>query len=136
MRCREPARRVEHPPELSLDRDVDAPAKGRERLALDVLHGDERPAVDRAEIVDLQRVGVRELGREPRLAKEARQRLFARDAIRPDDLERDSALEDVVDRAQDLAHPADADELDDRVSTEGVSRAKRHIEDVSRQGQG
>lgn len=81
--------------------------EGRERLALDELHGDPCLAPLFADVIDGADVGVLELGGRPRFAEGVRGRL--------DELERHVAIQPGVARAIDGAHAAFAESGDDLV---------------------
>ncbi len=86
------------------------------------LHRDEGHAFVLPHVVDDDDVGVVERGHGPRLADQARPGLVVDALAEADDLERDAAVELVVQRAVHRAHAALAEEGLDEVAVEGVPR--------------
>ena len=80
-----------------------------QRLALDVLEDDVRPAVLLAGVDDADDVRVGELGDRARLAAEALELVRVRGDLAVHELDRDAALEDGVEGAIDRRHPAGPD---------------------------
>ncbi len=85
-----------------------------QRFALDQLHGDERAAVDVAQIVDLADERVHDPRRDPRLADQPRAGARIGGGV-AQQLERDATLETLVERLVDDAHPTLAQPADDPV---------------------
>ena len=92
----------------------------RQRLAVDVLHGDERLAVLLADVEDADDVLVLEHAGGVRFLHEAAPDLVVVDAFL-EELDGDRAAADLgVAGAQERAHPARPDRADDLVATDGV----------------
>jgi hypothetical protein len=126
MRRAEALRDVHQPSHPPRGRNVRVPEVGRERLALDVLHRDERDALDLAEVVHVHRVRVRELRGQACLAEEARHDLLLRQEAREEDLQRHLSMKDAVERQNHTPHPT-ASELDvDRVTAKRGARKEVH----------
>ena len=85
-----------------------------ERLAADELHRDERPALEDAELVDRDDVGVGQPAGGARLALEALAHLLVVEAL-AEELDGDGAIEGRVPGQIHVAHPAALDEALDRV---------------------
>ena len=93
----------------------------RERLAADELHGDERPAVEDAELVDRDDVGVRQAAGGAGFALEALAHLLVVEAL-AQELDRDGAIERGIAGEIHVAHPAALDEALDRVLADGLGQ--------------
>ncbi len=93
-----------------------------ERLALDVLEGEEDGRAVFFERVDARDVRMPELREDPRLALEARQAFAAGGEIGGQHHDRDRPIETRVAREIDDAHPATSDLALDRVGTEARGR--------------
>ena len=87
-----------------------------DRPALDVLHHEEKAAVGLAEVVDPHEVLVLQLGADPRLALEPRDRPRIVDPLRGQDLQRHPAVEPGVPGQVDAAHPPLADQLQEHIA--------------------
>ena len=87
-----------------------------EVVALDVLQHEVEPAVDLAEVVDADDVRVVEVGLDLGLATEPRAEGRVLAQVAREDLDRDAAVEPLLDREVDTAHPAAADLLDDLIA--------------------
>ena len=85
-------------------------------LAVDVLHRQERGAVDLVDVVDAADVRVRDLPRHPHFGVQLRQSRWIAIDIRRQELQRDRLSELQVVCAVDLAHAAAAEAFDDAVS--------------------
>ena len=85
-------------------------------LALDVLHDQEVAAVGLAEVVDPDEVLVLELGADPRLALEPRDRPRVVHPLGRQDLQRHEAAQPRVAGQVDPAHPAVADQVQQQVA--------------------
>ena len=99
-----------------------------QRLARDVLHGDERLAVVLADVVDGDDVRVLQPRREPRLALEALADVGVVDAQH---LDRDEAIDGRIEREEERAHAALAEALADVIAIDGRRAASwrtRHVE--------
>ena len=82
-------------------------------VTVDELHRDEHRLVERADVVDHDDVGVRELGDRLRLAQQARaslRRALAGAGARAQQLDRDLAIQLGIVRGVDVAHPAAPDQ--------------------------
>ena len=80
------------------------------------LHGDVRPPLDLAHLVDVADVGVPDLRLRPRLAKEPREMIPIRLAK---ELERHGAIQRGIERPIHLRHPALAQKRADLVPADG-----------------
>ena len=94
-----------------------APDQLGQRLARDVLHGDERLAVVLADVVDGDDVGVLQPRRQPRLALEALAHVGVVDAQH---LDRDEAIDRRIEGEEQRAHPALAEAFADAVAIDGL----------------
>ncbi len=90
---------------------------GRQRLAVDELHGDEGSSVDRPRFVDGGDIGVVQLSGGLRLAEESRD--FGRILVL-EEFQRDPAVELRIVRFPDFPHPARAELLRSDVPSEAV----------------
>ena len=98
----------------------------RQRLALEILHDEERGAVLLAHVVQRADVRMIELRDRAGLAIEALAELrVGREGVR-ENLDRDRAIEPRVAGFVDLAHPAGADERQDFVRAEASAGGQRH----------
>ena len=111
--------------EPQLDRERQRLAQLAQVLPVDVLHGDERPPLDFAHLVDLADVGVGDAGLGPGLAEET---LCPVVVVAVQELERHVAVEGGVEGLEDRAHPAFAEEQLDPIAgpvgEEAVFRGK------------
>ena len=96
----------------------------RQRLALDVLHGEEQLPVDHADVVDLDHVGVGEPGQRLRLSLHPPAPRPAR-GCPGDQLEGDAAIELVIVGGEDHAHAALPELAQQRVATDLLVSARR-----------
>jgi hypothetical protein len=87
----------------------------RQRLAVDVLHDEERHVADFAVIEDVRDAGMRQRGGVFRFGPEPVQEPWVGGVLRFQHLDRDPAIEDDVAGAPDLTHAADGDTLFQRV---------------------
>src|SRR5204862_3412209 len=87
-----------------------------ERRAGDVLHDDERKAVDLTDVVDADDVRVGELGEGPRFLHEELAQGAVGRGVRVEDLDRDLAAERGVLSEVDLRGAACADRLEDPIA--------------------
>ena len=101
---------------LVLGKPPDAAQERGQILAVDVLHGEEVPPLDLADVVDAADVGVRDAARVAHLGVEALDPGRLRGELRRQELQRDGLAELQVVGAVDLAHAAAADEADDAVA--------------------
>ena len=92
-----------------------------QRLALQILHGDERPSVLLADVVDRADVGMVQRRRGLRFAREAAQRLGITCQIFGDELERNGTMKPRILGFVHHAHPAAAELLDDAVVRERLT---------------
>ena len=114
------AQLLEQPQLAGDDGRLLAPDPHRQRLAVDVLHGDERLAVLLADVEDADDVLVLEHAGGVRFLHEAAPDLVVVDAFL-EQLDGDRAAADLgVAGAQERAHPARPDRADDLVATDGV----------------
>ena len=115
-----------------LGKPADAAEQRREILAVDVLHRQERVAVELADVVDAAHVRMRHLPRHPHFGVQLRQpRRIAIDFLRQE-LQRDRLPELEVVGAIDLAHAAAPEASDDAVAAveEGAGREAAVIDRV------
>ncbi len=100
----------------------------RERFTVDVLHGDEEPTIERADIVNGDDVGMRQLRQRLRLPQRACFLVGVRRAAEQSeaaDLDRELAVELGVVRGEHLPETARADALDEQVAAHGVAASQR-----------
>ena len=109
----------------------DAPQQRGQVLAVDVLHREEVPSLDLADVVDAADVGVRDAAGVADLGVEAVDPGRLRGELRRQELQRDRLPELQVVGAVDLAHAAAADEADDAVAL-AEDRAGREAAAVER----
>ena len=106
-------------------------------LAGDVLHRHEQLSAELADVVDLDDVGVRELGQSLRLALHAGLIERVVGAPRAEQLERDPAVEFAVVAGVDLTHRALAEPGEDDVAVEALADRRQHLTGcASRVGRG
>ena len=89
-------------------------------VALDETHVEVEPAVDGAEVVDRDDVRLVQLRDQRRLAAEPRLERRVVGEVRDEALERDETVTHRVVRAEDLAHPATPEPLQQLVGPEGL----------------
>ena len=127
-------------PRAHLARDVDRlvrrqpadpPQQRGQVLAVDILHREEVPSLDLADVVDTADVGVRDAARVAHLGVEAIDEGRLRREFRRQELQRDGLAELQVVGAVDLTHAAVADETDDAI-TIGEDRAGRKAAAIER----
>ena len=122
VRVGQPRAQAFHHLELAHDRNRLAPANQlRERLAADELHRDERPAVEDAELVDRDDVGVRQAAGGAGFTLEALPHLLVVEAL-AQELDRDGAIERGIAGEIHVAHAAALDEALDRVLADGLGQ--------------
>ena len=109
----------------------DAPQERGQVLAVDVLHREEVPSLDLADVVDAADVGVGDAAREAHLGVEALEPGRLGRELRRQELQGDGLAELEVVGAVDLAHAAAADEADDAVAL-AEDRAGREAAAVER----
>jgi hypothetical protein len=116
-----------HDLELAHHRQDGTPLEERgERLALDVLHGDERLAVLVAELEDRDDVAVLQLAGRPRLARKAFAGLAVVQLL-AQELDRDVAADSGIAGAIERAHAPMADSFEDLVAADRVGQARSHV---------
>ena len=126
-------RRIEAVGDLDADlqelRDLDGPGGDAvlERLALEQLHGDERPTLELADVVDRADVGMIERRRRARLAAEPLDRLRIPGDVVGQELQRDVPPEPRVPGLVDHAHPAPAQLFQDAVVGDGAADHRRGV---------
>ena len=101
-----------------------------ERLAVEQLHRQERIAFVLANLVELADVRVADGRRRPRLAHEPI--AHVRIGRRQDGLERDGAVQHLVDRFVDHAHAAAAEQADDAIVPDAIGGGFRAVDHVWR----
>ncbi len=111
----------------------DALQKGREILAVDVLHREVLLPVDLGDVVDAADVGVRNLPGDADLGVKAIEAILVRGQMPRQELERHGLTELQIVRAVDLAHAAAAEQADDPVAL-GEDRAGREAARLDRVG--
>ena len=97
----------------------EAPDAGEERcqvLAIDVFHGDERHAVDLADVEDAADVGVGNQPRDANLAVKALEEARVAGGLLGEEFESDGLAEGEVGGAVDFAHAAASEESDDAIA--------------------
>ncbi len=100
---------------LVLGKPPDPPQERGEVFAVDVLHGEEVPPVDLADVVDAADVGMRDAARVTHLGVEALDEGGLRGEFLRQEFQRDRLAELQIVGAVDLAHAAVADQPDDAV---------------------
>ena len=105
-----------HQRELATDRDGCPPLDHlAQRLAIDVLHGDERLPLVLADVVDGDDVGMLKASGRARFAQKARAHLIVVD---PEELEGDQAVDGGIERQIQRAHASLPETFADFVSTD------------------
>ena len=95
----------------------DPPQQGSEIFAVDVLHGEERLAVDVAHVVHPANIGMGDPSRHPHFVAEAFQQTFVAGGFVRQKLHRDALSERQVVGAVNLAHAAFAEQRNDPVAS-------------------
>ena len=95
---------------------ADAQEQRGEVLAIHVLHGDERHALDFADVVDAADVGVGDQAGDADFAVEALQQALIARGFLGQEFERDGLAEREIGGAIDLAHAAAAEQPDDAIA--------------------
>jgi hypothetical protein len=95
----------------------DPPQQGSQILAVDVLHGEERLAVDVAHVVHPANIGMRDPSRHPHFVAEPFQRTLVAGGFVRQKLHRDTLPKRQVVGAVHLAHAAFAEQSDDAVAS-------------------
>src|SRR5205823_9891824 len=122
----QPRAELLHELNLASERQLRAPSNQRgQRLALDVLHRDERLAVEFADVEDGDDVGVMQSSGRLRFAREALPDLRAVGGLAKQ-LDDDAPVADVRIAGEiEVAHPPVADRLDDLIATDNCRSTLR-----------